>query len=210
VPTYMAFSTATDAAPSVLTERMRILNNGFVGIGTAAPVNKLHIVGAGTIMMLDSGAANTAVTFGLADNGSTKFLFNKTSANNFSFTNQGNLGEVIWSMFGATDDVAIGPSGDGNYRLDVNKSSSSGTLRVFDQTASTGSTLVTITPGAAQTAASTVLSLGGVAKFGGTNTTAAVAGIIGTTCPAVTCTAAYTWVQAVSSDGSTVFFPVWK
>ena len=43
VPTYMAFSTATDAAPSVLTERMRILNNGNVGIGTTSPTAKLHL-----------------------------------------------------------------------------------------------------------------------------------------------------------------------
>ncbi len=97
------------------------------------------------------------------------------------------------------------------YSLDVSRGVGlTGTARFFDQTATTGSTLVTITPGAAQTAASTLLTIGGVMKFGGTNSTAAVAGVIGATCPAVTCTAAYTWVTAVSSDGSTVFFPVWK
>ena len=80
----------------------------------------------------------------------------------------------------------------------------------YNTTPSTGSTLLTVTPGAAQTAASVVLSLGGVPKFGGTNTAASTAALLGSNCPAVTCTAAYTWVEAVSSDGSTVYIPVWK
>jgi hypothetical protein len=43
VPTYMSFSTATDAAPSVLTERVRISSNGYVGVGTTDPQNILHV-----------------------------------------------------------------------------------------------------------------------------------------------------------------------
>lgn len=50
----------------------------------------------------------------------------------------------------------------------------------------------------------------GIPRFNGTNTTAVVAGLIGTTCPAATCSVAYTWIQAVAADGSTVYFPVWK
>lgn len=97
------------------------------------------------------------------------------------------------------------------YSLDVSKGVGlTGTARFFDQTATTGATLVTITPGAAQTAGSTVLDIQALARFGGTNTTAVVAGLIGTTCPAVTCTAAYTWVKAIAADNSVVYFPVWK
>ncbi len=45
VPTRMAFLVATDASPSVLTERMCILPNGNVGIGTTAPGQKLDVSG---------------------------------------------------------------------------------------------------------------------------------------------------------------------
>lgn len=53
-------------------------------------------------------------------------------------------------------------------------------------------------------------SIAGILKFGGNNTIASVAGLIGTTCPAVTCTAAYTWAQVTTADGSTGYIPVWK
>ena len=43
VPTFISFSTATDATPSVLTERMRIDNSGLVGIGTVSPAHVLDI-----------------------------------------------------------------------------------------------------------------------------------------------------------------------
>jgi hypothetical protein len=45
VPTRMAFYTATDAAPSVLTERMRIGSNGLVGVNKLSSVGaQLHVV----------------------------------------------------------------------------------------------------------------------------------------------------------------------
>ena len=58
---------------------------------------------------------------------------------------------------------------------------------------------------------STALTIGAVPRFNGTNTTGSTAYVpAGTNCPAVTCTAPYTWVQATSSDGSTVYIPVFK
>jgi hypothetical protein len=92
VPTYMAFSTATDATPSVLTERLRIIANGNVGIGITAPA----------------------------------------------------------------------------YSLDVSRGVGlTGTARFFDQTATTGTTLVTITPGAGQTSASVTQKNGGLTNSAG-------------------------------------------
>lgn len=46
IPTYLAFLTATDASPSVLTERMRISAAGYVGIGIDTPTARLHVVDA--------------------------------------------------------------------------------------------------------------------------------------------------------------------
>jgi hypothetical protein len=50
----------------------------------------------------------------------------------------------------------------------------------------------------------------GVVKFDGANATGSGSAVLGANCPAVTPAAPYTWVRAVSADGSTVFFPVWK
>lgn len=45
VPTYMAFSTATDAAPSVLTEVLRLTRSQRVGISVGSPLEKLDVLG---------------------------------------------------------------------------------------------------------------------------------------------------------------------
>lgn len=50
---------------------------------------------------------------------------------------------------------------------------------------------------------------GGPIKYG-TNTTGAGTALLSTNCPAVTVAAPYTWITAISSDGSTVFLPAWK
>jgi hypothetical protein len=60
-----------------------------------------------------------------------------------------------------------------------------GTALFQDVTATTGATLVTITPGASQTAASTILSVGGVASFASINNTASSFLFNGKTCTIV-------------------------
>ena len=61
VPGKIVFATATDATPSVLTDRMTILNSGNVGIGTASSQTKLEVVGdANTFIM----RAPTASSYG--------------------------------------------------------------------------------------------------------------------------------------------------
>ena len=97
------------------------------------------------------------------------------------------------------------------YGLDVaNGVGLSGTARFYDQTATTGATLVTITAGASQTVASTVLSVGGVVKFAGTNSTGSGSALLGANSPATVVSAPYTWIKAIASDGTTVFLPAWK
>ena len=177
------------------------LVGGNVGIGTAAPARALHIA-----------APNTSPQFAIGTDNNTAYNFQIqwTSANTASLQAlAGGVGSNIL-LNAAGGNVGIGTVSPA-YSLDVSKGVGlTGTARFFDQTATTGATLVTITPGASQTANSTVLDVKALARFGGTNSTAAVAGLIGTTCPAVTCTAAYTWVKAIAADNSVVYFPVWK
>jgi len=47
-------------------------------------------------------------------------------------------------------------------------------------------------------------------RFNQTNSTGAGSASLGANCPAVTASAPHTWISFVSSDGSSVFIPVWK
>ena len=97
-----------------------------------------------------------------------------------------------------------------NYKLEVATSGSAGTVRFYDQTATTGATRVVITPGAADTTSTQVFEIGGLMKFSGSNSTGANSALLGTNCPAVTFTAPYTWLKVLTSDGSTAYVPAWK
>ena len=62
VPGFLSFWTGTNAAPSVLTERMRISSEGDVGIGSTIPLGKLEVKGVGGIVITQtSNAANQLI-----------------------------------------------------------------------------------------------------------------------------------------------------
>jgi hypothetical protein len=60
------------------------------------------------------------------------------------------------------------------------------------------------------TAAQFQVSSAGIPKFGGTNTSGSNAAQLGSNCPAVSCSAPYTWIQITTADGSTAYLPVYK
>lgn len=78
IPSQLSFWTGTDAAPTVLTERMTIKNDGKVGIATNAPSEMLHVVGNARVTGLTGGVVKTDAN-GLMSNivlagDTTKFL----------------------------------------------------------------------------------------------------------------------------------------
>lgn len=98
----------------------------------------------------------------------------------------------------------------GNTGIGFGSDVPTNTLWVKDGTATTGTTSVKFDIGAGQSSTSTILTLGGVIRFNGQNTTGAGSAALGSNSPAVTNSAPYTWIRAVSSDGSTVYIPAWK
>jgi len=99
VPTKMSFWTATDAAPSVLTERMTILSNGNVGIGIT-PIDKFHIKG-GTIF--EATATNSKGSFGVDAGGAYLGSYSNVPFR-FLIAN-GSLAPIV---IGINGDVGIG------------------------------------------------------------------------------------------------------
>ena len=141
-------ATATTITNSIITD-----TGVNVGIGTASPGSKLDVANTGVADIHLSGT-----TWGQLENMTGNFYIdNNANADMVFRTNSGNERMRILN----TGNVGIGTATPA-YALDVSHGVGlSGTARFYDQTATTGSTLVTITPGAAQTTSSTVLSVGG-------------------------------------------------
>lgn len=67
------------------------------------------------------------------------------------------IGANFLRVFPTGGDVVIGGTADGSYRLDISRSGISGTVRIYDQTASTGVTSLLMKAGAGQSTTPLVL-----------------------------------------------------
>lgn len=169
--------------------------NNRLGIGFATPAYPLQVDGtiAATELVVIGGNA-----YGLLVSGSTGYIRNASSGNR------------LITLHHTSDNVGIGSSSaDGNYKLDVTNSGSTGTMRVWDQTATTGTTLAVVQAGQGQsgnlaewrnyagTAMHAVNSSGQLITATGTPASAAASGVAGTVVWDASfvyvCTATNTW-----------------
>lgn len=94
----LSFWTGTDAAPTVLTERMRIDQAGLVGIGGAAAF-KLHVYGGLT------GIATTTTDYAAASTGSALNIYHGGTGDRIALIQATKTGG------GATTDIELQPNG---------------------------------------------------------------------------------------------------
>jgi len=108
--------------------------NHRLGVGTCSPAYTLDVAGGARMQGID-GVAGIDMSINTASTNALKFSVNNSEKMRLAST---------------TGNLLIGGTTDGNYKLEVANSGSSGTLRVYDQTATTGVTKAVIRAGAGQ------------------------------------------------------------
>jgi len=204
--TYMAFFTTADSSTTV-TERMRILAGGNVGINTTTPQNQLDVNGA--VAIGTYAGANTAPTNGLIVSGNTSIgsssataQFNVGSSNQFQVTSLGIASAPEYQLNGATSGTISILSASGTYNFNMPTTAGTGgylltsqgggssvmtwsnpaSIAVTSLQGTANQVLVSGTSGSAQTGAVTVAfpATGGVSIGSYQATTPPTGGII---CP---------------------------
>lgn len=194
----------------------------LVKVTPAGSVTKASMLSVTTALSLFSSTANSftgtlavAATKKLYLDGGTNTYLHEVSGDKIEIVTGGTVGLYV----DANQYVAIKATArfylDGGSNTWIEESSgdvigfvtNGGTRASF---ANSTATFFTAVDAQSTLAVTGVLTLSAVPRFNGTNTTGAGSALLGANCPASTVSAPYTWIQATSSDGSTVYIPVWK
>jgi hypothetical protein len=161
VPTNIQFHTATDAAPSVLTERMRIDSAGNVGIGTTNPLARLGVAMSSGVAFNMINDTSDLLTYWSAPNGKGIYNYLRNGANNRWVWGKEYLADDFfferWTggSGGASQGVSfIIQNSSGNVGINTaapaEKLDVKGNAIIYDSTATTGSTTLTVKAGPGQ------------------------------------------------------------
>ncbi len=114
VPTTMTFSTATDAAPSVLTTGLTIGKNQFVAIGSgvATPLRQLHVAspsGVSSVILLQNGSTGytTSDGFEMAIDSNNLAGFTNYEANAINFYTGGGANSNLRAAILNSPNIAV-------------------------------------------------------------------------------------------------------
>jgi len=119
-----------------------------IGVGTATETAHIGRYTSGSVAALYLGLSSPgANNFALASSGGELLLNGPTSLSPVSF-HQANVERARFAA--TTGNLLLGTTTDNNFRLDIAASGSSGTLRVYDQTPTTGVTQLVVRAGAGQ------------------------------------------------------------
>ena len=125
----LTFSTTSSASANTLVERMRILYNGNVGIGTTSPGAKLHIVGSNEITRIVSNNTTLYNTY-ISNGADVGYIGNGTGLvasgiyTDFAIRAENNLIFSIYNLekmrITSSGNVLIGTTTDNGAKLQVN------------------------------------------------------------------------------------------
>jgi hypothetical protein len=186
-----SFSALTVTGNAAVGGTLTVTGTASLGVVTAAGITTTAVTGYAISPIFNGNIAGLS---GSCPGGSCPKTF-QNSDGSYSVDYKGNiLAQHFASVpVGNTTAMVIGMSGTVGHAAS------------FSQTTSAGTATVVI----ANTGTDPALELG-LVKFDATNTTGATATLWGSNCPAVTCTAPYTWITTLAADGSTVYIPVFK
>ena len=119
--------------------------NAKLGVGTNAPTAGYRQ----TIVASDNGGEGGLIVHPANLSQYMRYNWANIASSSFLDIKTNGTASVV-ARFNTTGNLLIGTTTDGNYKLDVANSGSTGTLRVYDQTATTGVTKAVIRAGAGQ------------------------------------------------------------